>query len=503
MQSFELSRKCRKLLWLSLLFMLVARVITNTFMPLADTSEARYSEMARKMVEVGNWVTPLHDYGVPFWGKPPLSTWLAAGSMKLFGVNEFAVRLPSMLFGIATLLLVWSWVAPRRGRDFALASTVVLGSMVLFFIGSGSVMTDASLAFCTTLAMISFWQALHTEQKCWGYLFFAAIGVGLLAKGPIAGVLTFLAILPWIALRRNWRLVRQSLPWVRGTLLMLLIAMPWYLVAEHQTPGFISYFILGEHVGRFLNAGWSGDKYGHAHTEALGMIWVYWLASASPWSFVVTAGVWRRKSQWRMLFGDDSGMISYLLLWSFTAMVFFTFAHNIIWPYALPALPAFAILAVELWSRCRSLQPDATGSRVGESIGWCYLAASILTPAALLIMAGIYADEQQALLKSSQRGTALYYMQVRPSQNSGLYYYRRRYYSGEFYSAGKAAVVTSEDMESLRQNNVSDFLVIQESDFKKLPDEQRAYFRAAKKFDKFIVLEEVQPSTMPSLSSSH
>ncbi len=68
------------------------------FIPLNDVSEARYAEIARKMLETGNWVTPQHDYGVPFWAKPPLSTWLSAFSMKLFGVNEFAARLPGLLF---------------------------------------------------------------------------------------------------------------------------------------------------------------------------------------------------------------------------------------------------------------------------------------------------------------------------------------------------------------------------------------------------------------------
>ena len=75
----------------------VIRLVTLGSYPLMDPTESRYGEIARKMLETGNWIMPQYDYGVPFWGKPPLSTWLSAASMAAFGVNEFAVRLPSLL----------------------------------------------------------------------------------------------------------------------------------------------------------------------------------------------------------------------------------------------------------------------------------------------------------------------------------------------------------------------------------------------------------------------
>jgi 4-amino-4-deoxy-L-arabinose transferase-like glycosyltransferase len=102
----------RKYIWLVLLTTLALRILGMWLLPLTDTTEARYGEIARKMVETGNWVTPLHnydvsrdvcaatacislpshDFGLPFWAKPPLSTWASAVSMTIFGVNEFAAR---------------------------------------------------------------------------------------------------------------------------------------------------------------------------------------------------------------------------------------------------------------------------------------------------------------------------------------------------------------------------------------------------------------------------
>lgn len=465
--------------------MFIARIICSVVVPLTDTTEARYGEIARKMLETNDWITPQHDYGVPFWAKPPLSTWLSAFSMKLFGINEFAVRLPSLLLGIGMLLIIWQWCAQRRGRDFALACCTALAGMSLFFMAGGAVMTDSSLAFCTTLTMISFWRALHSQQKHWGYLFFVGLGIGLLAKGPLVGVLTFLPILPWIALRKNWLQVWRALPWFSGSALMLVIGVPWYLIAEHKTPGFLAYFILGEHFGRFLNPGWDGDKYGHAHAEPLGMIWIYWLAAALPWSFVFLAKAKTIVRHGRAWCTESEGLISYLLWWSFAPIVFFTFAHNIIWPYPLPTLPAFAILVIELLVRF---------NRDNKPLGIRLAALNFVTPIILLIVAGLYAIDHYGLLKSSQKDSAEFYMQVRPSADSGLYYFRRRYYSGEFYSAGKAKMIAADAIPTLFENGTTDFLVIYSDDLEKLAPELRAHFKPLQTFGELVMLQEISPA---------
>ena len=467
--------------------MFIARLICSAVVPLTDTTEARYGEIARKMLETGDWITPQHDYGVPFWAKPPLSTWLSAFSMKVFGVNEFAARLPELLLAIGMLALVWQWTAARRGRDAALLTVTILASTALFFMAGGAVMTDSSLALCTTLTMVAFWQALHSPNsrpgRSWGYLFFVGLGIGLLAKGPLVGVLTFLPILPWIIIRKNWLAVWRALPWFSGSVLMLLIGVPWYLIAEHKTPGFLAYFILGEHFGRFLNAGWDGDKYGHAHAEPLGMIWAFWLISAFPWSLVFLAKAKTlivRRTEWLR---DDSGLISYLLLWAFAPMLFFTFAHNVIWPYALPSLPAFAILLAELLQRFNAAD---------KPLGPRLQLLNIVTPIALLIVALIYTLDHQTLLKSSQKATAELYLATRPNPDSGLYYFRRRYYSGEFYSAGKAKVTDAQDIPTLFDNGVTDFLVIQQDDMESLAPELRAHFKPLQQFGNFVMLQEIQ-----------
>lgn len=90
-----LNLKNERTLWWVLGSILLLRLVGLGIYPLMDTSEARYAEMARKMVELNDWITPMFDYGVPFWGKPPLSFWTQAASMTVFGVNEFAARFPA------------------------------------------------------------------------------------------------------------------------------------------------------------------------------------------------------------------------------------------------------------------------------------------------------------------------------------------------------------------------------------------------------------------------
>ena len=95
---------------LSLIFL---RLSMGGITPLTETTEARYGEIARKMLEVGNWVNLLNTYNSPFWAKPPLYAWLSASSMYLFGINEFAARLPSLIVSGLTAWLVYAITAKR------------------------------------------------------------------------------------------------------------------------------------------------------------------------------------------------------------------------------------------------------------------------------------------------------------------------------------------------------------------------------------------------------
>jgi 4-amino-4-deoxy-L-arabinose transferase-like glycosyltransferase len=342
-----------KALVLLALAILAVRVATLGSYPLMDTSEARYGEIARVMLATGNFVTPQEIPGLPFWAKPPLYAWLSAGSMYVLGVNEFALRLPSFLCGAAVLALTSAWAARLvRGEDPAIRlragaiSLALLAGSFGFFVAAGAVMTDPTLALCTTAMLLCFHVAGVEGRPCtWArYGFFIAGGLAMLAKGPVIALYVGLPVLAWALLSGSPGQVLRRLPWLGGTVAGLAICLPWYALAEARTPGFLQYFLVGEHLMRFLRPGWEGDRYGTAHVEPLGTIWLYGAGALGLASLlaIVCAIRWtrRRPFAWNEHPARGFALVAVLL-----PMFAFSFARNIIWTYALPMLaPAAALL---------------------------------------------------------------------------------------------------------------------------------------------------------------
>jgi 4-amino-4-deoxy-L-arabinose transferase-like glycosyltransferase len=336
-------------LWFLLSLILALRLLIMWILPVLDTSEARYAEISRLMLQSGDWLMPQFREGVPFWGKPPLFAWLTAGSFSLFGFSEFSARLPHFLLGIITLWLVFLMSANQTSETRKVLGLVILASTPLFFTSSGTVMTESGLLFATTLSMSGYWLCINTGNRWWGLAFFAGLGFGMLAKGPVAVAMILLPLAAWwVTDRRRSGLPLMSLPWLTGIPLALIITVPWYVAAEQHSPGFLEYFLLGEHLLRFIQPGWSGDMYGNAHREALGMVWLWWYQAAGAWGLVLTFIVarygFRAYSSGSWHFPRTSHWQRYLLCWMLAPLVFFTFSHNILWTYVITGMPAFALL---------------------------------------------------------------------------------------------------------------------------------------------------------------
>ncbi|WP_394127326.1 ArnT family glycosyltransferase [Vibrio hepatarius] len=420
-------------LWAILGAALFIRLLSLGAYPLMDTTEARYGEMARLMIETGNWVTPQFDYGVPFWGKPPLFTWMSAYGIEAFGVNEFAVRVPHWLAGIVVIVMM-AMFARRMGYS-GLITALVLATCGIFSIAAGAVMTDMALTLGMTIAMIGFYLCwLSYEQQkpnqAWGYIGFFGLAIGLLAKGPLVIVLMGLAVFPWLVIQHGllgaFKQLWRRFPIVFGTLLMLVIALPWYVMAENATPGFIDYFIVGEHFKRFLVSGWEGDLYGSAHDEVRGTIWLFWAYSAAPWSIVLPALLWFKRKALGSAISVKNGLLSLLILWLIAPLILFTFSGNILPAYVLPGIPALGVLIAILVS-------DITGDPK-----WFKVVASIVP--VLLIAAVSYIQ----LGTGDKKSDKVIFSMADPSVET--YYVGKRPFSGQFYSYGKAKQLTDESV---------------------------------------------------------
>ena len=415
--------------------LLTLRLFAMAWLPLMDSTEARYAEIGRKMLELGDWITPWHDYGVPFWAKPPLSFWLTAASMKVFGVNELAARLPHFLCMLFVAAACGRLAASRRDTP-PLATLGLLCGAALSLVSAGAVMTDEALVVGTTLALCGLWQALHGPRHRDGaILLFAGLAIGLLAKGPLVLALAGLPTAAWAVWTGQVRRLLRDVPWIAGLVVTTAAAGWWYLAAELKTPGFIDYFIVGEHWHRFLTPGWSGDRYGFAHAFPAGTIWLFALVSTLPWPLVLLAAASAPRAARPEIPGADADTRSwqfYLVCWSLAPLVFFTAARNIILPYALPALPPMALLASH-W----------LGRRVGTERMHAWIAVGLVLSTAGALGLLIHAERAGTFGSNSAKAVVSAWEAQRHQNAEPLVFVTERLHSAAFYSAGRAEFVTS------------------------------------------------------------
>lgn len=433
-------------MFLIVLVLLLFRLLLNGSIPLMDKTEARYAEVARLMVETDQWIMPQIDYGLPFWAKPPLSTWSSALSFKLLGVHEFTARLPYFLMALCLALMAGKY-ARRIGESFWLP-VLILFSIPEFFLHAGVVSTDMALAFCVGLTMLSFWETIQKGASYWKYLFFVGIGLGLLAKGPIVLILTVPPLFVWVWTQKAIKKVWNLFPWFLGLGIILIIALPWYYLAELQSPGFIDYFIIGEHFQRFFDADWRGDKYGFPKSQALGMVWLFLMVFALPW--IQIAFIKGLKDRRRVL---RDPWLSFLVLWLLWTPLFFSVSKSLIHPYIMPVMLPIALLISHWWS---SYKYKNVSLRIALVIP--VLAIGIFSYAYSSNSITYFANSDKLLVKHVE------------NFNMPLYKFRKKSYSGRFYSQGALEAIQIDALKEQLKGNRPFTIIIKHRDRSKIPD---------------------------------
>jgi len=458
--------------WVVLVMVLLLPLVSMELVPFYDTSEPRYAEMARVMAQTGDWITPWFNVDVPFWGKPPLSFWAQALSMKVLGVTEFAGRLPSWLCLITTNILLLTALKSMRGIGVALWAAIIYSTCTLVYISSGAVLTDPFLALGTTLSLVSFARVIdsgerpvvgsvgqqpsssgnrrNADVRWWQYGFFLGLTIGLLAKGPLAALIIFAPITVWWWLTRKATSLTALLPWRNGLLLTALLTLPWYVAAEIKTPGFLDYFIVGEHFRRFLAPGWAGDLYGSAHRRTYGMIWVYWIQASFPWGLLALAALGgavfspKLRSAAQAVYGDP--LFFYWVTAALFTPVFFTFSANILWTYVLPSLAGFSILAAMLAQEVRARYSIPRVKLI---------TAAALVP--LVVLGGSLVVWINPDLRNTERELVRYVIR-QPGPSSPLFYLSELPFSARFYSSGHARAIKEAELQQIAQQDKTFYL---------------------------------------------
>src|SRR5271167_1283306 len=179
-----------------------------------EPDEGRYAEIAREMVLSGDYVTPRDDFEL-YFEKPPLVYWTEAAAIRIFGVNEFAVRLPAALFSVGQVVVTAALAEVMFGATAGFFAALVLALSPLFFGFARFATLDPALAFFLAAALGAFYAAARDDSfsrpaaRRWMLISAAMLAFGTLAKGPIALLLGGAIALAWMAIERRIRQVAQ------------------------------------------------------------------------------------------------------------------------------------------------------------------------------------------------------------------------------------------------------------------------------------------------------
>jgi len=337
---------------------------------LTDKTEALFVEVARQMLARHDMVTPWWN-GERFFDYPVWGYWMVVGSFRLFGISEWAARLPSALAASAVvvggfgLMLAWSPPEepgrPRWGRALLAAGVLATSPG---WIGWGRVATtDMVLSSAITLALFSFLVAhrhhgapLASRLGRVGYALFSAVAV--LAKGPVGLLLSGLVIVIFLSLTGQWQRWRRPAALLAMAALFAGICLPWYVAASLANGSlFVDRFLGFSNLQRFTNV-----LYSHPGPPWFYLPWL--LLLLLPWSLFLPASIaslrfWRWQ-QWRLA-GRQPGLELplFLLLWLAVMVAFFSAAATKLPGYILPALPAGSLLVALWWRPLPPLQPAA------------------------------------------------------------------------------------------------------------------------------------------------
>jgi 4-amino-4-deoxy-L-arabinose transferase-like glycosyltransferase len=312
-----------------------------------EPDEGRYAEVAREMLLQGDYVTPRNDW-VRYFEKPPLVYWITVGAMRLFGANEFAARAPAALFSTGQVAVSEALGEAMFGPLAGVIGAVALALSPLFFAFARFATPDPALAFFFTAALASFYMAAESGSLrrrggrnwmvLWMILAAALLGLGTLAKGPVALALGGAVALVWLVIEGRAR-EAFTIPWLRCAIVYLAITAPWFVLAAERNAGFLQFFFVHEHVQRYLES--TEHEWGPYFFVIVvaGGMW--------PWLYFAPVGLHDLRS------GDDNepavtkrrGALMFLLIWFGLVFIFFSIPRSKLGEYILPAFPPLAIIA--------------------------------------------------------------------------------------------------------------------------------------------------------------
>ncbi len=354
---------------------------------LVGADEPRYAQIAREMLAAHNQgcAAPLHAeimphsltahatsasyhcllsgtvtpvlYGQPWLEKPALYYWRAMGFFREFGVSDWSARIPSATGAGFLIILIYLHMRRfRRGGhlDAALITASCVG-MIGFARGAS---TDMQLAAPFCIGMLGWYAWYETGKKYWLFDLYFFVGAATLAKGPVAVFMAGAIIFIFIALRREWSLLRRTV-WWPGVALFFAMVLPWYIAVQKKNPTFVREFFLEHNLERF-----GTNRY--QHHQPFYYYLVVLVIALMPWTVFalralfdaiqISIAEWKVRSRPQRYLGYQragDAFPEFLVLWALFPIIFFSFSGSKLPGYILPSLPPIAILTGDYLFRIR------------------------------------------------------------------------------------------------------------------------------------------------------
>ena len=305
------------------------------FVTLFDVDEAVFSTATKEMVQSGNLITPTYN-GENRYDKPILFYWLMAASYEVWGINNFAARLPSALAAVCLALALFLFVRCSHGEKRAFYAALSFVLSIYFLIYSRSAVTDMSLTLFISISLFSFYLSTVYRSgapvKASRYLcgFYAFSALAFLTKGLIGIVFPFgIALIYLYAVEGKGGL--RKIITMKGIVIFLLLSAPWYS-AQVFINGreFIDQFFIKHHFKRFAGvvSGHSGPIYYYIPVLLIGLF---------PWVAFLPSGI-------RAAFREKDRLNLFAFIWAAFIITFFSLSTTKLPNYILPAVPAAVIL---------------------------------------------------------------------------------------------------------------------------------------------------------------
>jgi 4-amino-4-deoxy-L-arabinose transferase-like glycosyltransferase len=294
---------------------------------LIGPDEPRYAAIARAMLTSGDYITP-RLFGTPWFEKPPLMYWVAAAGYKILGLNEAGARFPSALGATICVFFVYWCGRKLWDRATGFLAALILATSIGSFAFARAASMDMPLTACLTMALAFFLAAFNEQtdkRRIYFYSFYAALGLGVLAKGPVALLLPAISLGGFLLLRGRW----EWKTWYpKGLWITAAVAAPWYILCTAINGwSFIKVFFINQNLERFTSTI-------HGHDRPLYFFLPVLLLLTFPWTFILISAV-------RRTFGKNDHV---LLWWAVVPFVFFSFSGSKLPGYILPMVPPIALL---------------------------------------------------------------------------------------------------------------------------------------------------------------